>query len=872
MRKLLWTAALIALSSTPDATAHRLPRTVVPWHYEIHLEPDLGTGTLTGRETIAVRLTEPTRSITLHAVDLEIREAAVIVETGRHPARVTLDPAAETVTLTVEAPLPAGEARLEIAFAGKVRDDIRGLYKTRTATRAYATTQFQATYARMAFPCFDEPAFKATFDLTVVADEGDTAISNGRILSDTPGPTAGKHTLRFSTSPKMSTYLLALAVGDFECVEGKAADGTPIRVCTVPGKKELGRYSLRVAEHVVPSFNEYYGIPYPFGKLDMVALPDYEWGGMENTASIFYRERGLLLDEKTAAVATRRNTAALVSHEIAHQWFGDLVTLAWWDNVWLNEGFATHMTRKPLVTWDPAWDQSLEEAQATAGVLAVDALEATRPIRQNGETPAEIKELFDGIAYQKGAALLRMIEAWLGAEVFQKGVHDYLAKYANGNATAEDLWTELTRVSGKPVDKVMASFVDQAGAPLVTVETRCEEGATLVTLTQQRFFSDPRRLAAGSPEVWTIPVFLRRPGDSGPGRSELLTGRSQTFRLEGCAPWVLANAGARGYYRSAYTPEALAAISKAAAKDLPPAEQILLLEDQWALVRNGRGNVVDFIRLAEGLSGSRQLTVQQILLGRLREIGETLVDDAHRDRYNVWLRDLVRPLVDELGWTVAPGEPDDRKVLRTVALGTLGRADDPETSAEARRLLDRYLKDPAAIDPSLVDLAFNLSVRNGDAALYDTFLARISAAKTPEEYYRYLFSLTAFRDPALVRRNLDFAFSDKVRAQDLANVTAALLGNPTSRQQAWDLLKKNWPDLQSKVISFGGRGAIPALAAFCDEEALKDIERFFTENRAPGAERALKQSLEEIRGCVEMKKVQGGRVRGWMEASRGDIL
>ena len=862
MRKLLWTAALLAIAS--PASAHRLPKTVVPSHYEIHLTPDLATGSLTGRETITVQLTEPTASITLNAVDLEFRETAVIVGTERHPARVSLDPAAETATLTVDETLPAGEARLEITYAGKIRDDIRGLYRTRTAARSYATTQFQATYARMAFPCFDEPAFKATFDLTVVVDAGDTAISNGRIVSDTPGPGPGKHTLRFSTSPRMSTYLVALAVGDFECVEG-GADGIPIRVCAVPGKKELGRYALRVAEHVLPEFNRYYGIPYPFGKLDMVALPDYEWGGMENTASIFYRERGLLLDEKTASVGTRRGTAALVSHEIAHQWFGDLVTLAWWDNVWLNEGFATHMTRKPLVTWDPAWDQSLEEAQATAGVLAVDAFEATRAIRQNGETPAEIKELFDGIAYQKGAALLRMVETWLGPEAFRKGVHDYLAKYANGNATAEDLWTELTRVSGQPVDKVMASFVDQAGAPLVTVETRCEEGATLVTLTQQRFFADPARLAAGSPEVWTIPVFLRRPGDSGPARSELLTARSQTFRLPGCAPWVLANAGARGYYRSGYTPEALAAISRAAAKDLTPAEQILLLEDQWALVRNGRADVLDFLRLAEGLSGSRELAVQQILLGRLQAVGDLLVDDAHRGRYNAWLRELVRPLADELGWTVAPGEPDDRKILRAVALGALGGADDAATRAEARRLLDRYLKDPAAVDSSLVDLAFGLSARNGDAALYDTFRARMSTAKTPEEYYRYLFSLTAFRDPALVRRNLELALSDQVRAQDLGNLTAALLGNSASRRPTWELLKANWPALQSKVVSFGGRGAIPALAAFCDEASLKDIERFFTENRAPGAERALKRTLEEIRGCVEMKRAQGGRVGGWLE-------
>jgi aminopeptidase N len=864
MRKLAWLVLMIL--SAPPVNGYRLPETVVPRHYDILLAPDLATGALSGRESIEVRLLEPTATITLNAVGLELRSAAVIAGNERRPARVSMNAEHETATLTLDSPLPAGEARIEIEFAGRVRDDLRGLYRTKTAERSYATTQFQATYARMAFPCFDEPAFKATFDLSLVVDEGDTAISNGRIVADTPGPSPGKHTLRFSTSPRMSTYLVAVAIGDFACVEG-GAGGIPIRVCAVPAKKELGRFALRAAESFVPFFNRYYGIRYPFGKLDMVALPDYEWGGMENTASIFYRERGLLLDEKTASVNARRSVASLVAHEIAHQWFGDLVTLKWWDDVWLNEGFATAMTHKPLTEWDPAWDQSLDEAQATAAVLGVDSLQATRPIRQNGASPAEIKELFDGIAYQKGAALLRMIEAWVGPEVYREGVHSYLAKYANGNAKAEDLWSELARVSKRPVDKVMASFVDQPGAPLVSIETRCAEGSTRVTLSQQRFFEDPRLLAAGSPEVWAVPVCLRRP--DGEAVCELLTERSRTFELPGCGPWVLANAGARGYYRTAYTDEALREIAGSAGTALSPAEQIALLDDQWALVRAGRADVSGSLRLAESLSGSRERVVLEMVVSQLDSIGEILVEPAQRGPYQAWVRGLLQPAARELGWTVAPGDSDDRKALRSLVLGALGRAGDAEVLAEARRLVDRYLADSASVDPSLLDTAFALSARHGDAALYDAFMAKLDTAKTPEEYYRYLYSLTAFRDEALIRRSLDLALSPRMREQDLANFTGALIGNPASRSQAWTFLKARWPELQTKVISFGGRGAVSALGAFCDAGAADDIERFFAANRAPGAERALKRSLEGIRNCVALKELQRERLAAWIEERGG---
>ncbi|HXO19283.1 MAG TPA: M1 family metallopeptidase, partial [Thermoanaerobaculia bacterium] len=582
MRNLGWTVGLLSLLAVASATAaraQRLPGEAVPRHYEIHLAPNLASGELKGEETIDVEIPQATPTITLNAVGLELRASATaagkgLAEPAARPAAVALDPARETATLRFEPPLPAGAARLAVEFTGRVRDDLRGLYRVQAAGRRYAITQFEGTYARMMFPCFDEPADKATFDLTVTVAQGDTAISNGAVVADRPGPAAGLHTLTFGTSPRMSTYLVALAVGEFQCVAG-GADGIPIRVCALPEKKELGRFALAASERFLRFYNGYYGIRYPFGKLDMVAFPDYEWGGMENTAAIFYKERALLIDAASASAWSRRGVAAVVAHEMAHQWFGDLVTMRWWDDVWLNEGFATWMSGKPLAEWDRTWDQDVEAAQAAQGVLEADSLASTRPIRQNGETPAEIKELFDGVAYQKGAAMLRMVESYLGEPVFQAGVNAYLSRHAGGNATAEDLWSELARVSSRPVDRVLASFVEQPGAPLLAIETRCQGDTTEVTLSQQRFFLDPRRLAAGSPELWSIPVCLRPAGGDGGAavRCELLRERRQSFTLDGCFPWVLANAGARGYYRSSYPPETLRKIA-AAASAFSPAELV----------------------------------------------------------------------------------------------------------------------------------------------------------------------------------------------------------------------------------------------------------------------------------------------------------
>jgi aminopeptidase N len=452
--------------STP-ALGQRLPQTVTPIHYDITVAPDLAAAKFSGEVRIRVQLKEPSQAIRMNAAEIEFHDATVTAGVRTQKATAALDEKKEQVTFRVPASIPAGAAEFHIKYTGILNGDLRGFYLSKVNNRRYAVTQLEATDARRMFPSFDEPAFKATFGLTAIIDAADRAISNGAIVSDTPGP-VGKHTIKFETTPKMSTYLVALAVGDFECNEGEA-DGIPLRICSTPDKKQLTGFALESARQILQYFNRYYWIRYPFKKLDVVAVPDFAPGAMENTAAIFYRETLLLADEK-ASVGVRKQIAGVLAHEIAHQWFGSIVTMAWWDDIWLNEGFANWAQSKPVKAWKPEWHVDLDEVRDNQAAMSLDALRSTRPVRVRATTPAEINELFDPIAYEKGAAIVRMMESWIGEEPFRKAVNTYIERFQYSNARAEDFWTTLTASTGKPVDKVMPAFVDQPGVPLVDVD------------------------------------------------------------------------------------------------------------------------------------------------------------------------------------------------------------------------------------------------------------------------------------------------------------------------------------------------------------------------------------------------------------------
>ncbi len=444
-----WHLPALFPAQSPAPAPDRAARALLPG-----ADPDLKAATFTGDETIDVTLTAPSKTITLNAAEITFKTVTATAAGATTAASITLDPDKEQATFTFPQELPAGRAHLAIAYTGILNNELRGFYLSKTAKRNYAVTQFESTDARRAFPSFDEPAFKATFNIALTVDTGDTVISNTNVVGDHPAG-EGKHTITFAVTPKMSTYLVAFLVGDFKCVSG-VSDGTPIRACATPDKVELGKFALQASEFILHYYNSYFGIKYPMPKLDMIALPDFEAGAMENFGAITYRETDLLIDAKTATLNQKKRVASVVAHEMAHQWFGDMVTMQWWNNIWLNEGFATWMQTKAAAAWHPEWHYSQDDAGTLNGTLNLDSLPTTHAIRAEGQYPGEINEMFDGISYGKGGAVLAMVENYLGENTFRQGVHNYLAAHMYGNATAEDFWNAQTANSHKPVDKIMA--------------------------------------------------------------------------------------------------------------------------------------------------------------------------------------------------------------------------------------------------------------------------------------------------------------------------------------------------------------------------------------------------------------------------------
>src|SRR6266550_1104888 len=604
MRKFAFALAAVALSAG-SAFAQRLPVSVTPTHYNLWFAPDLQTATFRGRETIDVTVPNPTSSITLNAAEIQFQTVTVNAGGRTQTARVTLDDKSEMATLTVPRPIARGMASIEITYTGILNDKLRGFYLSKANGRRYAVTQMEATDARRAFPGWDEPASKATFDISLLIDNGDTAISNGAQLSDKPGPEAGKHTLVFARTPNMSAYLVAMLVGDFVCRSGDA-DGIAVRVCSTPDKLPLTGFALEAAQQELKFYNEWTGIKYQFGKLDIIGIPDFAAGAMENAGAITFREEELFADPDRASLGTRKTVASVLSHEIAHQWFGDLVTMKWWDDIWLNEGFATWMANKPLAAWHPEWQVDLDEVEETQVAVSTDALRTTRPIRTNVETPDQINEVFDGIAYQKTASVLRTIENYVGPDLFRKGVASYLRKYSFASAAGPDFWTEVARVTGKPVDRIMKPYIEQSGVPVVQIDATCQGNTTNISLHQERFAGMPgpssslgssATSTASTSPLWAIPVCFKTAG-SNAQQCELLERRDQKTSLSSCSANAFANANGRGYYFSEYSPDEVRAIARTARGSLAASERLSLLGDEWWMVRAGRHDIGVYMDLA----------------------------------------------------------------------------------------------------------------------------------------------------------------------------------------------------------------------------------------------------------------------------------
>jgi puromycin-sensitive aminopeptidase len=842
------------------AIAQRLPDVAVPEHYQLSLAPDLQKKTFQGDETIRIRVLTPTPTITLNAAELTFQQATIKQGDLVQTANVATDTKQETATLAVQKPLTPGEASLHIVYSGILNDQMRGFYLSRSDKRNYAVTQFEATDPRRAFPSFDEPDKKTIFEVTAIVDQGDIAISNGRVLSDTPGPATGKHTIKFAASPKMSSYLVALAVGDFECEEG-AADGIPIRICGTPDKKGMGQFALKAAEFTLHYYNQYFGIKYPYGKLDIIGMPDFSAGAMENVGCIISRDLILFVDPKSSSYFLQKAVAqAAVAHEMAHQWFGDLVTTKWWDDLWLNEGFATWMSFKPIQAYRPDWNMQSDAAQSADQAMDEDSLNSTHPIHQDVKSPQEILELADSITYNKAAATLSMVEGYVTPEVFRKAVDAYLTKYSYSNATSEDFWNTIAQASNKPVDKIMAGFVKQPGVPLVSSKASCMAGKTTITLTQQRYFYDRKLLEAGSPEQWQIPVCLK----TGQKEScQVLAGKSAEMTLPGCDP-VYLNAGARGYYRSSYDPANLHALAQIAEHGLSPEERVRLVDDSWAGLRVGKLNAKDYMLLAESLKDDPSRAVGDEITGQLQYAGDYLVNDDDRAAYQAWLRNTFEPVGDKLGWTSSPDDSEERRAQRAnlfTLVGDAGR--DPKLVPLSRELVQKALRGEA-VDATLLYPATRIVARNGDTELYNTLLERLKATQSPEEYFRWLRMLGQFQNPALVQRSLEYAISDQVRSQDAPFLLGALMREATTRKTAWAFIREHWPQVEAKLTNFSTGTVINNAARFCDTADRDEVQQFFSQHPIPGTDRTLRQSLETINNCIDLHQQQESNLRSWL--------
>jgi aminopeptidase N len=668
----------------------------------------------------------------------------------------------------------------------------------------------------------------------------------------------------------MSTYLVAMLVGDFECRGGEAA-GVPIRICATPDKQDLTAFALSAAEQQVAFFNNYFGIPYPYEKLDIIGVPDFAAGAMENAGAITFRERLLLVDEATASVNARKAVASVVAHEIAHQWFGNLVTMKWWDDIWLNEGFATWAANKPLAAWKPEWQMDLNAAEETQTALGLDSLRSTRAIRTSVETPAEINEVFDPIAYEKTGGVLGMIEAYVGPEAFRKGVSAYLTRYASGNAAGEDFWMEMTRVTEKPVNRIMRSFVDQPGAPVLSVSTRCTAGNTQVTVRQRRFEGASTGAAASTRapwQPWTLPVCVKT--GAGATTCQVVAAATETFEAPGCGA-TFVNADARGYYFTEYDPDAVRALS-VRTPPLTAAERISLLGDEWRTMRAGRHDIGTYLDLGAAFAADPTPAVVGDLVARVSYIHDTVADRGERARFAAWIRATFRPALDAIGVDPRPGDTDAVHSRRGALLRLLGvTAGDAALQARARELALAYLDDPALLPPTLVVPVLQVAAAGGDASLYDRFLERVRASGgTPEQYYRFFNALGGFGDPALVRRTLAFAMSAEVRSQDTPALLAQLLNSEAGREAAWTLVTTDWEALTEKLGTFQGIPyVVGALGGFCSPARAGEIRAFFHAHPVPAAARVLEQALERVEACAALDQRQSPPFAAWLAKSGG---
>lgn len=834
----------------------RLSTTVIPTHYKIRITPDLAAASFEGEQTITLNLSAATSTIVLHAAEITISKAVLRNSAGStFDATVAIDQDKQLAGIQIAGRAGAGEWFLDLHFEGILNNKLRGFYRSTYKDAAgnekqIATTKFEPSDARRAFPCFDEPEFKAVFEISLVIDKGLSAISNSPVASESQ-LSNGKKLVRFAPSIKMSSYLVAYVVGEFESTDPLfTKSGAPIKVWCVPGKKHLSAYALKWAKFSLDYFADYFGIDYPGAKLDLIAIPDFASGAMENFGAITFRETALLLDEAKATHAELQRVAEVVCHENAHMWFGDLVTMDWWNGLWLNEAFATFMAAKAVDAFMPSWKFWESFNIEKGGAMRVDGLHASRSIEFPVATPEDARAMFDVLTYEKGCAILRMLELYIGEEVFRKGCAIYMARHSYANTETSDLWKaldEAAKASGIaiPVAEMMDSWVFQQGYPLISVELGDASGS--ITLRQKAF----RYLkeSTGVEQLWYVPVAMRATTADGIQEHCFAVRKAEhTFYIGEGLGFVVVNADGKGFYRVSYSPELLK-MMRSNLNGLSGSERFNLISDLWAATQAGDLLLADYLdNLKAILATETDSNVFSIATGSIAYL-RRICKAASPEKFGSFVKlvqEMLQPALTRLGWEPKAGETPQEAELRSSLVSTLGTLGEESVCGKVSKLWASYLSDRSSVDSNLVPAIVETTAAHGDAGCYEKMIELKQNAATPQEESRFLFALSSFRQGDLIQRTLESTLNGQVRVQDAPQMVRSLFLNPEGGKATWEFVKNNWARM---VEAFPLQGIIrlcDGITALVDPQLEPELREFFQTNNVRGNEKALAQNLETL--------------------------
>jgi puromycin-sensitive aminopeptidase len=840
----------------------RLSNSILPIKYDIEMKPDLKNFTFSGVETIDIKVLKSVSSITLHSKEIDIETAKI---NGKYADKITYNKKDETVTLFFANKIPAGRAKLTLVFQGILNDKMRGFYRSSYTlngkTEHIATTQFEATDARRAFPCFDEPAYKAVFDVSLVVPKGKTAISNTLPISRIEHE-AGFEVVKFSPTPKMSTYLLAFIVGDFEYIEKKSKSGVLVRVYTTEGKSTKAGFSLDCAVRVLDFYEKYFDIKYPLPTLDMIAIPDFASLAMENWGAVTYREIGLLVDEDKTSLSSKQMIALVIAHELAHQWFGNLVTMEWWTHLWLNEGFASYIEYLAVDDLFPEWDIWTQFAAYDQGTaLRLDSLANTHPIEVAVHHPDEIGEIFDEVSYSKGSSVIKMLAEYLGNKNFRDGLRYYLKKHSYKNTETIHLWQAFEKISKKPVAKVMKNWTSREGYPVVSAENKTNK----TIITQRRFFlSKLSKQRVKDSTKWHVPISFVQDNKKG---NLSLTQRFES--LNETKSWIKLNINESGFYRTAYDPGLLKGLySPVKEKALDTLDRLGIVRDLFALAEAGVINTVEAIKFLSAYRTEESYIIWLEIAGGIAKIDQLLsksADQKTKEKLNKFVQELFSVPMKKLGWKKINGESHTETLLRPLIISRLGRAGDKNVIKEVKRQFTLMLKN-SSVDSNLRGAIYTIVAYYGGDKEYRTLVKLYKNETLHEEKNRIGGALGDFRNEKVLMQVADFSISKDVRPQDTTSIISSVAINPLGRDIWLCFIAKNWSTLVSRYGDGGhtlGR-LLKAISNTPEKKHLEFLRTFFKTHPAPGAKRSVEQVLERIENNVAWLDRDGKEIKKYL--------